>query len=86
MQARTHWVSYLTGVGNDGAQALLEMKNAGAITFAQNEATSIFLGMPREAIALGAVDEVASPAQIMAAISTWPTARVVRAGSGMKAK
>jgi two-component system chemotaxis response regulator CheB len=76
----------LTGMGNDGAQALLEMKNAGALTFAQDEATSIVFGMPREAIALGAVDKVASPAQIVAAISTWPTARVVRAGSGTRAK
>jgi two-component system, chemotaxis family, protein-glutamate methylesterase/glutaminase len=76
----------LTGMGSDGAQALLEMKNAGAVTFAQNEATSIVFGMPREAITLGAVDTVASPAQIAAAIATWPTTRVVRAASGTTAK
>jgi two-component system chemotaxis response regulator CheB len=76
----------LTGMGSDGAQALLEMKNAGAFTFAQDEATSIVFGMPREAIALGAADRIASPTQIVAAISTWPTARALRAASAAKAK
>ncbi len=46
----------LTGMGADGADALLNMKNAGAPTIAQDEATSVVFGMPREAIARGAVD------------------------------
>ncbi len=50
----------LTGMGRDGAAGLLRMKRAGAYTLAQDEATSIVFGMPREAIALGAVDEVVS--------------------------
>ncbi len=46
----------LTGMGNDGAEGLLEMKLAGSKTIAQNEATSIVYGMPKEAVKLGAVD------------------------------
>ncbi len=48
----------LTGMGKDGASGMLEMKQAGAHTFAQDEATCVVFGMPREAIALGGVDEV----------------------------
>ncbi|MFN7919768.1 MAG: chemotaxis response regulator protein-glutamate methylesterase [Bryobacteraceae bacterium] len=48
----------LTGMGSDGARGLLEMSRAGARTIAQDEATSVVFGMPREAIALGAVDHV----------------------------
>jgi two-component system chemotaxis response regulator CheB len=48
----------LTGMGSDGARAMLEMKHAGSFNIAQDEATSIVFGMPREAIACGAVDEV----------------------------
>ena len=48
----------LTGMGKDGAAGLLRMKRAGAYTLAQDEASSVVFGMPREAIALGAVDEV----------------------------
>jgi two-component system chemotaxis response regulator CheB len=48
----------LTGMGKDGAVAMLEMKRAGSFTIAQDEASCIVFGMPKEAIALGAVDEV----------------------------
>jgi two-component system, chemotaxis family, protein-glutamate methylesterase/glutaminase len=48
----------MTGMGDDGAHGLLEMKTAGAATVAQDEATSVVFGMPREAIALGAADRV----------------------------
>jgi two-component system chemotaxis response regulator CheB len=48
----------LTGMGKDGAQGLLEMKRAGSFTVAQDESTCVVFGMPREAIAIGAVDEV----------------------------
>ncbi len=44
----------LTGMGRDGANGLLEMKNAGAFTIAQDENSCIVYGMPREAVALGA--------------------------------
>ncbi|WP_434525183.1 protein-glutamate methylesterase/protein-glutamine glutaminase [Photorhabdus asymbiotica] len=48
----------LTGMGSDGAAGLLEMKQAGAYTLAQDEASCVVFGMPRAAIQLGAVDEV----------------------------
>jgi two-component system chemotaxis response regulator CheB len=48
----------LTGMGKDGAAAMLEMKQAGAYNFAQDEASCVVFGMPREAIARGAVAEV----------------------------
>jgi two-component system, chemotaxis family, protein-glutamate methylesterase/glutaminase len=48
----------LTGMGRDGATAMLEMKQAGAFNIAQDEATCVVFGMPKEAIATGAVDEV----------------------------
>lgn len=48
----------LTGMGKDGAAAMLEMKQAGAINLAQNEESCVVFGMPRAAIELGAVDEV----------------------------
>jgi two-component system, chemotaxis family, protein-glutamate methylesterase/glutaminase len=55
----------LTGMGKDGAAGMLEMKAAGAYNFAQDEASCVLFGMPREAIACGAVDEVA-PLQAIA--------------------
>jgi two-component system chemotaxis response regulator CheB len=48
----------LTGMGKDGATAMLEMKQAGAFNLAQDEASCVVFGMPKEAIAVGAVDEV----------------------------
>lgn len=48
----------LTGMGKDGAVGMLEMKQAGSHNFAQNEATSVVYGMPREAVAVGGVHEV----------------------------
>ena len=48
----------LTGMGKDGAQGMLALKNAGARTIAQNEETCVVFGMPREAIALGAAQKV----------------------------
>jgi two-component system chemotaxis response regulator CheB len=47
----------LTGMGRDGAAAMLEMHKAGSFNIAQDEASCVVFGMPREAIAVGAVDE-----------------------------
>ncbi|MGA7558901.1 MAG: chemotaxis response regulator protein-glutamate methylesterase [Terriglobales bacterium] len=48
----------LTGMGDDGARGMLEMKQAGATTIAQDEATCVVFGMPNEAIKRDAVDQV----------------------------
>jgi len=48
----------MTGMGDDGARGMLEMKQAGAATIAQDEATSVVFGMPNEAIKCGAVEAV----------------------------
>ena len=57
----------LTGMGDDGADGLLEMRRAGAATIAQDEATCVVFGMPKEAIDRGAVDEVVPLSRIPAA-------------------
>ena len=48
----------LTGMGKDGAEGLLEMKNAGAKTISQDEASSVVFGMPKVAIEMGATDKI----------------------------
>ena len=48
----------LTGMGKDGAAAMREMHDTGAHTVAQNEASCVVFGMPKEAIAAGGVDDV----------------------------
>ncbi|MGH7372462.1 MAG: chemotaxis-specific protein-glutamate methyltransferase CheB, partial [Candidatus Methylomirabilales bacterium] len=58
----------LTGMGRDGAEGLLRLREAGAITIAQNQETSAVFGMPAEAIRLGAAEHVLSPEQIVGAI------------------
>lgn len=48
----------MTGMGDDGAKGLLEMKDAGAVTIAQDEQTCVVYGMPKEAVKLGAAGRV----------------------------
>jgi two-component system chemotaxis response regulator CheB len=62
----------MTGMGDDGAHGLAEMREAGAFTVAQDEASSVVFGMPKEAIALGAVERIL-PLDLLAA-------EIVRAG------
>ncbi len=54
----------LTGMGGDGAEAMLEMSRNGAWTIAQDEASCVVFGMPRQAIACGGVREIAALADI----------------------
>jgi two-component system chemotaxis response regulator CheB len=48
----------MTGMGDDGARGMLEMKQAGALNIAQDEKTCVVFGMPHEAVKCGAVDRV----------------------------
>lgn len=58
----------LTGMGKDGAAGMLEMRNAGSTNFAQDEATCVVYGMPREAVAVGAVHDVLPLQEIAAKV------------------
>jgi two-component system chemotaxis response regulator CheB len=59
----------LTGMGGDGAEAMLEMAQNGAHTIAQDEASCVVFGMPRQAIAAGAVREIAALTDIAGRLS-----------------
>jgi two-component system, chemotaxis family, protein-glutamate methylesterase/glutaminase len=61
----------MTGMGDDGARGLKEMHDAGARTIAQDEASCVVFGMPKEAIKLGAVDQVMALDQIAGAIVSF---------------
>ncbi len=67
----------MTGMGSDGADGLMEMKRAGAATVAQDEASCVVFGMPKEAIEKGAVDDVAPLARI-------PGVMLMRARAGVR--
>ena len=60
----------LTGMGTDGAKELKMMKDRGAITIAQDEASSVVFGMPGEAVKLGAATYVLPPEGIAALLAT----------------
>jgi two-component system chemotaxis response regulator CheB len=69
----------LTGMGRDGAAGLLRMRARGAATFAQNEASCVVYGMPREAALLGAAGYILPPAAIAARIAELvPTSGIRR--------
>ena len=58
----------MTGMGDDGAKGMKELKDAGAVTLAQDEESCVVFGMPKEAIRLGGVDQVLSLGQLSAAV------------------
>jgi two-component system chemotaxis response regulator CheB len=64
----------LTGMGRDGARGLLEMRDAGSPTLAQDEATSVVWGMPGEAVALGAARQVLPLQELAAAVCSLAAA------------
>jgi two-component system chemotaxis response regulator CheB len=74
----------LTGMGADGARGLLAMRNSGAYTLAQNEASCVVFGMPKEAIKMGAADDVVAledmTHSILQALQAQPKARRAAAG------
>ncbi len=59
----------MTGMGDDGARGLLEMKEAGAATIAQDEKSSVVFGMPHEAIKLNAAQKILSLENIAPAVT-----------------
>lgn len=59
----------LTGMGRDGAAGLLALRHAGALTIAQDEASCVVFGMPREAIQIGAAERVLPLTQIVPALT-----------------
>jgi two-component system chemotaxis response regulator CheB len=58
----------MTGMGDDGARGLLEMRQVGCRTIAQDEQSCVVFGMPKEAISLGAAKEVMPLSQIPAVL------------------
>ena len=69
----------LTGMGKDGAAGMLAMKEAGSYNFAQDEASCVVFGMPREAIAIGAAHEVAPINELSARVLNYLTTHGGRA-------
>lgn len=65
----------LTGMGRDGAAGLKRLRDAGGMTIAQDEESSVVFGMPGEAIRLGAAEYVLSPEQIVGMIRSSVTPR-----------
>jgi two-component system chemotaxis response regulator CheB len=70
----------LTGMGNDGASGLLQMRKAGAWTAAQDEASCVVFGMPREAILLGAAEAVLPLERITETLALANAGAVAEAG------
>jgi two-component system chemotaxis response regulator CheB len=60
----------LTGMGRDGADGMLGISNAGGITIAQDEASSVVYGMPKQAVELGAVQHILPLEQIVQSLVT----------------
>jgi two-component system chemotaxis response regulator CheB len=61
----------MTGMGDDGARGLKEMRDAGALTLGQDEATCVVYGMPKEAVKLGAVERTVALDAVAGAIMQY---------------
>ncbi|SHI77641.1 two-component system, chemotaxis family, response regulator CheB [Wenxinia saemankumensis] len=71
----------LTGMGDDGARGLLEMRNAGAATAVQDEASSVVFGMPREALAMGGATTAYPLTRLPDLVLQWSAEIQTRAGA-----
>ncbi|HUW81807.1 MAG TPA: chemotaxis response regulator protein-glutamate methylesterase [Phycisphaerae bacterium] len=72
----------MTGMGSDGARGLLEMKQHGADTIAQDQASCVVFGMPGEAIRLGAADHILPAGRIAAKVLSLAEARIQAVAGG----
>ncbi|MBI5143338.1 MAG: chemotaxis response regulator protein-glutamate methylesterase [Nitrospirae bacterium] len=72
----------LTGMGNDGSAGMLEIMNEGGYTIAESEETAVVFGMPREAIAAGAVKKVLPLEEIPKEVMRYCSASAMRKNSG----
>ena len=61
----------LTGMGDDGAEGLAAIHEAGGLTIAQDKQSCVVYGMPHEAVARNAIDRVLTPDQIAKALDNW---------------
>ncbi|MCA0418153.1 MAG: chemotaxis response regulator protein-glutamate methylesterase [Proteobacteria bacterium] len=71
----------MTGMGDDGAHGLLEMRKAGARTLAQDEESSVVFGMPKEAIAIGAAERVIPLSRVAQEVMAWPQVAMTAASA-----
>lgn len=75
LKGRTTIAAILTGMGSDGARGMLELKNTGARTMAQDEASCVVFGMPKVAIEMGGVDEIHPLEKIPEVLVKWLSKR-----------
>jgi two-component system chemotaxis response regulator CheB len=69
----------MTGMGDDGARGLKEMRDAGSPTVAQDEASCVVFGMPKEAIRMGGAQRVQPLSEMARSIMEWAVGIVRRA-------
>ncbi len=73
LKRRKRAAAILTGMGADGARGLLALKESGAQTLAQDEASCVVYGMPREAARLGAAQKIVALSDVASQLTTWVT-------------
>lgn len=66
----------MTGMGDDGARGMLEMKESGAYNIAQDEKSCVVFGMPKEAVKLKAVDKIIPLDQIASSVRKYDKSRL----------
>ncbi|MEM6778029.1 MAG: chemotaxis protein CheB [Planctomycetota bacterium] len=77
----------LTGMGDDGAQGLKRLREFGAVTAAQDEASSVVFGMPRRAVEIGATDQVLSSGEVASWLigRSWQVGRIHQSQTPLEA-